>query len=116
MYAVVETGGKQYRVTEGEEMKVEKLSGEPNEELSLDKVLLIGDGKDIKIGRPYLKGAACICRILSQEKDKKKRVYKHRRRKGSQTMKGHRQRLTRLKVERIQMKPAVLLRKNEAAG
>ncbi len=104
MYAVIETGGKQYKVTEGDEVQVEKLLGKPDEELSLDKVLLIGDGKDIKIGRPYLKGAVCICRILSQDKAKKKRVYKHRRRKSSQTMKGHRQLLTRLKVEKIKLR------------
>ena len=101
MYAVIQIGGKQYKVAEGDELKVEKIDGKPDEEIRVDKILLIEDGKNIKLGRPHLAGAVCICKILSQEKDKKKKVYKYKRRKDSARTKGHRQFLTKVKVEKI---------------
>ena len=101
MYAVVETGGKQYKVAEGDEFDVDTLSGKSGDEVRLDKVLLVAEDKDIKIGTPYVEGALCVCSITAQLKDKKIKVLKYRRRKASKTMKGHRRVLTKLKVEKI---------------
>lgn len=100
MYAIVETGGKQYRVTKDSKFIVEKLPVNPGEEIKLDKVLMIGDG-EVRIGTPYVEGASVLVEVLSQDRRRKVLVYKRRRRKDSKTMHGHRQDCTILRVKDI---------------
>ncbi|SMF02639.1 50S ribosomal protein L21 [Desulfovibrio gilichinskyi] len=102
MYAIIETGGKQFRVEEGLELNIQKLDVEAGTKVDLDKILLIGQGEDIKIGAPYVEGAKVACTILEHGRDKKIIVFKKRRRQDSQTKQGHRQDYTRIKVEAIQ--------------
>lgn len=102
MYAIIETGGKQFRVEEGLELNVQKMDAEAGTQVDLDKILLIGQGEDVKIGAPYVEGAKVSCSIVEHGRDKKIVVFKKRRRKDSQTKQGHRQDYTRIKVEAIQ--------------
>lgn len=97
MYAVIRTGGKQYRVSEGDRVRVEKLSGEVGDELELTDVLMIG-GETVSIGRPLVEGAKVNAEIVAQDKYKKVVVYKFKRRKGYRLKAGHRQPYTELKV------------------
>ncbi len=101
MFAVIETGGKQYRVAEGQTIKVEKLPVEPGETIELDKVLLIGAGDDVKVGQPYVDGGKVTASVLSQGRGKKVNIIKFRRRKHSMTRMGHRQDYTELKITGI---------------
>jgi large subunit ribosomal protein L21 len=98
MYAVIKTGGKQYRVSEGETLHVEKLAGKPGEAVTFDEVLLVGGGDTTKIGRPTVQGASVKAEILSQERDKKIIVFKFRRRKNYRRKQGHRQPFTAVKI------------------
>jgi large subunit ribosomal protein L21 len=102
MFAIVETGGKQYRVEEGQRIDVEKLEGEPGETLKLDKVLMVGQGGDVKIGTPFVSEAKVDCEIVSQGRTRKIIVFKKKRRKDYQKKQGHRQMFTTLKVKSIQ--------------
>ncbi|OEU69431.1 MAG: 50S ribosomal protein L21 [Desulfovibrio sp. S3730MH75] len=102
MYAIIETGGKQFRVEEGLELNIQKMDVETGTKVDLDKILLIGQGEDVKIGAPYVDGAKVACTILEHGRDKKIIVFKKRRRKDSQTKQGHRQDYTRIKIEAIQ--------------
>lgn len=102
MFAIVETGGKQYRVREGDQLKVEKLGCEPGEEISLDRVICLGKGEDVQFGRPYLENAKVNCDVLEHGRAKKVVVFKHKRRKDYRRTQGHRQHFTRLKVKAIQ--------------
>jgi len=101
MYAVVEAQGKQYKVNVGNRLKLERIKEKEGSVLKLDKVLLFSDGKKINIGQPYLKDVTIDCEIISQIKDKKKIAFKYRRRKSSQTKRGHRQKLTLVEVKEI---------------
>lgn len=101
MYAVIETGGKQYRVQEQDTFRVEKLPVEPGEEVTIDKVLLIGGEGEPQVGTPYLEGASVIGRVLRQGKGRKIKGFTYKRRKRVQKRWGHRQRFTELQVERI---------------
>ncbi len=101
MYAVVETGGKQYRVQEGDTIFVEKLSGESGSDITLDKVLLISNEGDIKVGKPVLEGASVEAEILEQGKAKKIIVFKYKSKKDYRKKQGHRQPYTRLKIKSI---------------
>jgi large subunit ribosomal protein L21 len=105
MYAVVETGGKQYKVSVGQTVDVERLDGEVGGQIVLDQVLLVaGDtegGAEAKVGTPMLEGAQVVGRIMAQTKDKKIVVFKKKRRKGFRKTQGHRQLVTRLKIEEI---------------
>lgn len=101
MYAIVEVGNKQYKVVENSEILVEKAVSSRTHKLALDRVLLIAKDKNIKIGKPYLKDAKVNCEIKAHCKDKKKIAFKYRRRKSSQSKKGHRQKLVLLKVKEI---------------
>jgi large subunit ribosomal protein L21 len=103
MYAIIESGGKQYRISEGEKIKVEKLSGNAGEEISLGEVLMISDGERILVGDPYLKGASVTGKVVTQGKAKKVTVFKYKRRKDSKKKKGHRQSYTQVIIEKIQM-------------
>ena len=101
MYAVIETGGKQYRVTEGQSIKVEKLSADEGSKIDLDKVLLVANGDDIKIGAPYVDGGKVTATVKSHGKGKKVMIMKFRRRKHHQKVQGHRQQFTELEITGI---------------
>ncbi|MBW6510626.1 MAG: 50S ribosomal protein L21 [Desulfuromonadaceae bacterium] len=97
MYAVIKTGGKQYKVSEGDLLKVEKLDGVVGDSIELNEVLMVG-GEEVKIGTPLLPSAKVTARIVEQGKDKKIRVFHSKRRKGYRKTYGHRQPITRLKI------------------
>lgn len=101
MYAVIKTGGKQYRVSEGETIQVEKLPGDPGDKINFDDVLLVGGGDATKVGQPTVKGAAVTAEILSQDRGPKIIVFKMRRRKNYRRKAGHRQPYTRIKITSI---------------
>ncbi|MCW8933143.1 MAG: 50S ribosomal protein L21 [Gammaproteobacteria bacterium] len=101
MYAVVKTGGKQYKVTEGEYLKVEKLEGAEGDSIEIDQVLMIADGDKLKIGSPMLDGGKVTCKILSHGRAKKVHIMKFRRRKHHQKCTGHRQYFTEIEVTSI---------------
>ena len=101
MYAVVQTGGKQYRVEEGNTILIEKLETESGKEVVLDQVLMIGDGDKVTIGRPVVEGAKVIADVVNQTKGPKLIVFKKRTKKGYKKTQGHRQNLTEIKIKSI---------------
>lgn len=101
MYAIVQIGSKQYKVSEADTIIVEKLPVKEGESATLDKVLLVKDKKEIEVGQPYLKDIKITADVLEHFKGKKVISYKYRRRKSSDWKKGHRQQLTRLKIKQI---------------
>ena len=101
MYAVVETGGKQYKVSQGDVIQVEKLDAPVGDTVTLEKVLMAGEGSDISLGGPYLKGCEVRGEVTEQLKDKKILVFKKKRRKKYRRKNGHRQLLTRIKITAI---------------
>jgi large subunit ribosomal protein L21 len=101
MYAVIVTGGKQYRVEEGQTLKVEKIETATGESIQLEKVLLIGNGDDVKIGQPVVEGATVTAEIVAHGRHKKVKIIKFRRRKHSMKQMGHRQWFTELKITSI---------------
>jgi large subunit ribosomal protein L21 len=101
MYAVIETGGKQYRVTEGQYLRVEKLGLEEGASLEIDKVLMVANGDDVKIGAPYVAGGKVTAKVLSVGRGKKIRIIKFRRRKHSAKTQGHRQSYTEIEITGI---------------
>jgi large subunit ribosomal protein L21 len=102
MYAVIKTGGKQYRVAQGEEVRLEKLQGKVGDNIVFDKVLLTSDGEKIDIGQPYLEKVRVIGRIARQAKNKKIVVFKYKRRKGYRKKRGHRQPFSLVRIENIE--------------
>lgn len=100
-YAVIETGGKQYRVKENDTLRVERLDAEIGAKVELDSVLAISDGKDLKVGAPTIDKVKVISSVVEHVRGKKVVSFKHKRRKGSRRTKGHRQDLTVLKVESL---------------
>jgi len=103
MYAIIRSGGKQYKVKQGDVLELERLEGEKNKELVLDEVLLVKTEQDALVGEPLVKRARVICEFLEEVKGKKVIAFKYRRRKDSKTKKGHRQILTKLKVKKIEV-------------
>jgi len=101
MYAVIKTGGKQYRVSQGDTLHVEKLNGNPGDAVSFDEVLLVGGGESVKVGKPTVTGASVKAQILSQDRDKKIIIFKFRRRKNYRRKQGHRQPYTAVKITGI---------------
>ncbi|MBN2645744.1 MAG: 50S ribosomal protein L21 [Desulfuromonadaceae bacterium] len=101
MYAVIKTGGKQYKVSEGDTVKIEKIAGAVGETVELSEVLMVG-GEEVKIGAPLLPGAKVTARIVEQGKDKKVLVFKSKRRQGYRKTYGHRQPITRLRITGIE--------------
>jgi len=101
MYAVIKTGGKQYRVTEGDVVNIEKLAGEPGAKIEISEVLAVGEGEGIRIGTPTVEGATVVAEILKQDKGKKVIIYKKKRRKGYDKRQGHRQFFTSIKIQEI---------------
>jgi len=102
MYAVIETGGKQYRVSPGEEVKLEKLPGDIGDPVSFDKVLLTSDGENVQIGKPYVDNAKVTGRLTVHGKERKIIVFKYKKRKGFRKKTGHRQQFTQVKIENIE--------------
>jgi len=102
MYAVIQTGGKQYRVEPGQKLRVERLPGNPGETVSFDQVLLVG-GDSPKIGRPLLSGASVSAEIIGHDRARKIIVFKLRRRKNYRRKQGHRQPFTELKITDIKV-------------
>ena len=98
MFAVVSTGGKQYKVAKGDVIQVEKLDQKMGETVTLDKVLMIGEGDDIQAGSPLLDGCSVTCEVEEQLKGKKIIIFKKNRRKGYRRKNGHRQLYTKLKI------------------
>jgi len=104
MYAIIEVGGKQYKVEKGEILAVEKLKEQEGKDAHLNRVLLIAKDKEVEIGQPYIKGAKVTATILKHIKAKKVISYKYRRRKSSSHWKkGHRQQLTQIKIKDIEL-------------
>ena len=101
MFAIIETGGKQYRVTKDDVISIEKIAGKPGDNVTLDQVLLLNDDKDINLGTPLLKGAKVSATIVNQAKADKVIVFKKKRRHNYRRLKGHRQELTYLKITDI---------------
>lgn len=101
MFAVIRTGGKQYRVEPGMLLEVEKLSGDAGTEVSVTDVLLVNDGTQINVGQPMVNGARVVFEIVEQKKAPKVIIFKKIRRHGKRLKKGHRQQLTRLRVKEI---------------
>ena len=101
MYAVIESGGKQHRVTEGETLKLEKIEVATGGTVDFDKVLLLGEGEDVKIGTPYVEGGKVSAEVISQGRHKKVKIMKFRRRKHSMKQAGHRQWYTEVKITGI---------------
>ena len=101
MYAVIQTGGKQYRVSEGDTLKVEKLGADEGASLDLDKVLMIANGEDIKVGTPYVEGGKVTATVKSHGRGKKVTIIKFKRRKHHMKRQGHRQWYTELEITGI---------------
>ena len=97
MYAIVETGGKQYRVSEGETLRVDRLDAEEGAELTLDKVLMVG-GEKVAVGSPYVEGAAVKAQVVRHGRDRKIIVFKMKRRKNYRRKRGHRQHFTEIRI------------------
>jgi large subunit ribosomal protein L21 len=101
MYAVIKTGGKQYRVTAGEKIKVEQLAADVGQEIKLDRVMAVGSGAGLAVGTPWVAGAHVLARVLSQGRHDKVRIFKMRRRKHYQKRQGHRQAFTELEISAV---------------
>ena len=101
MYAVIVTGGKQYRVKEGDVLSVEKLNIDPGRKAQFDRVLLIEDGDNIQVGTPVLDNAMVLALVLENYKDEKVLIFKKKRRKQYRRTRGHRQPLTKIRIVRI---------------
>jgi large subunit ribosomal protein L21 len=101
MFAVIKTGGKQYRVAAGDKLKVEKLPGDVGSEVLLDQVLMIGEGAAIKVGAPLVAGAAVKATVVSHGKGDKVTIFKLRRRKHYKKSQGHRQQYTEIQITGI---------------
>lgn len=101
MFAVVVTGGKQYRVEEGQTLKVEKLEVATGEAVDLEKVLLVGNGDDVKIGAPVVEGAKVTAEVVAHGRHKKVKILKFKRRKHHMKQMGHRQWFTEIKINKI---------------
>ena len=101
MYAVIKTGGKQYRVAEGSTLKVEKLTAAEGDSVELDQVLMVADGDDVKVGSPYVEGGKVTATVKSHGRGKKVHIVKFRRRKHHLKRQGHRQAFTEIEVTGI---------------
>jgi large subunit ribosomal protein L21 len=101
MYAVIKTGGKQYKVAVGEKIKVEQIAADVGQEVVIDQVLAVGSGADLKVGAPWVEGATVKATVVAQGKHDKIHIFKMRRRKHYQKRQGHRQAYTELKIEAL---------------
>ena len=101
MYAVIVSGGQQYRVMEGQTLKLEKLAVDIGSSVDFDKVLMIANGDDVKVGKPYIAGSKVAASVIGQGRHKKIHIMKFKRRKHHQKQMGHRQSFTEVKIEKI---------------
>lgn len=101
MYAVIKTGGKQYKVAAGENIKVEQIAAEVGQELVLDQVLAVGSGAELRVGAPWVAGASVKATVVAQGRHDKVRIFKMRRRKHYQKHGGHRQAYTELQINAV---------------
>ncbi len=101
MYAVIKTGGKQYKVIAGEKLKVEQIPADIGQEISLDEVLAVGSGDTVKVGTPLVQGASVKAVVLAHGRHDKVKIFKMRRRKHYQKHQGHRQNYTELRIDAI---------------
>jgi large subunit ribosomal protein L21 len=101
MYAVIESGGKQHRVIEGETLKLEKIEVAIGDTIDFDNVLMVGEGEGVKIGAPYVDGSKVTAEVIAQGRHKKVKIMKFRRRKHSMKQAGHRQWFTEVKITAI---------------
>ena len=101
MYAVIQTGGKQYRVKSGEQVKVELLTAEVGAAVSFDNVLMLGEGDGVKVGAPFVSGAKVKATVVAQGRGEKVRIFKMRRRKHYANTQGHRQTFTEVRIDEI---------------
>ncbi len=101
MYAIIETGGKQYRVTEGDEIRIEKINVADGEQVTFDKVLVLGDGAEAKVGAPYVEGAAVFGDVVETGKGQKVIIFKYKAKKDYRKKQGHRQPYTLVKITGI---------------
>ena len=101
MYAIIKTGGKQYRVAVGDNLKVESLNAEVGSQVTLSEVLAVSDGNELKVGAPFVEGTSVTATVVSHGRHDKVRIFKMRRRKHSIKSAGHRQNYTELKIETI---------------
>ena len=101
MFAVVEIAGQQYKVVKADKILVPKLESEVGAKVKFDKVLLLGDEKQTKLGTPYLSGASIEAKVLSHMKDDKVEVFKKKKRKGYRVHKGHRQQYTEIEITKV---------------
>ncbi len=101
MYAVVKTGGKQYRVVAGDKLKVEQIPADVGAEVILDQVLMVGEGESVRLGQPILSGASVKATVVSHGRGEKVKIFKMRRRKHYQKHQGYRQGYTELKIDAI---------------
>jgi len=104
MYAVIKTGGKQYRVTPGEKLKVEKLPGAIGSDIVIDQVLMVADGDNVTVGAPVVKGATVKATVVSHGRHDKVMIFKMRRRKHYRKTQGHRQNYTEIQIQQIAAK------------
>jgi large subunit ribosomal protein L21 len=101
MYAVIKTGGKQYRVAAGDKLKVETLPAEVGEQVTISEVLAVAEGSDVRLGTPFVAGAAVVATVLAHGRHDKLTIFKMRRRKHFQKHAGHRQDFTELRIDSI---------------
>ncbi|MCG2586030.1 50S ribosomal protein L21 [Massilia sp. TS11] len=101
MYAVIKTGGKQYKVAAGEKLKVEQIPADIGSEITIDQVLAVGAGDSIKFGAPLVAGASVVAKVVAHGRHDKVRIFKMRRRKHYQKRQGHRQNFTELEITAI---------------
>jgi len=98
MYAVIKTGGKQYKVAAGEKIKIEQIAAEVGQEITIDQVLAVGAGSDLKVGTPLVTGASVVATVVAHGRHDKVRIFKMRRRKHYQKRQGHRQNYTEIQI------------------
>ncbi|MGO3746304.1 MAG: 50S ribosomal protein L21 [Alcaligenes aquatilis] len=101
MYAVIKTGGKQYRITAGQKLKIEQIPADIGQEISLDQVLSVGEGEALQIGAPFVAGAVVKATVLAQGRHDKIKIFKMRRRKHYRKTQGHRQNYTEIRIDTI---------------
>jgi large subunit ribosomal protein L21 len=101
MYAVIKTGGKQYRVAAGEKIKVEQIPADVGAEITIDQVLMVGAGETVKVGTPLVPGASVTAKVIAHGRGPKVKIFKMRRRKHYQKHQGHRQNFTELEISGI---------------
>ena len=107
-YAIIRTGGKQYRAQPGDQLTIERLDGDAGTRLSFDEVLLLRDGDRIEVGQPVVAGARVLATVVQQTRDKKVLIHKHKKRKKYRVTRGHRQYITRVRIDSIESGEALL--------